>query len=84
MINLVYAGLYSLLLVSDHGNHSLLESTVATRNGSSVILQVSLPYRMLWNYTVLAYDCEEHPLSTNNELSTKYLYNIQQCTIKSI
>ena len=49
-------------------------STITVRNGSSVVLKVSLPYRRLWNYTVLAYDCEEHSLLETNELSNTFLY----------
>ena len=50
--------------------------TITVRNGSSVVLTVSLPYRRLWNYTVLAYDCEEHPLLETNEQSNTFLYEI--------
>ena len=49
-------------------------STIAVKNGSSVVLTASLPYGRLWNYTVLAYDCEEHPLLEINELSKSFLY----------
>ena len=49
-------------------------STNTVRNGSSVVLnyKVSLPYRRLWNYTVLAYDCKEHTLLETNELSNTF------------
>ena len=53
-------------------------TVAAVRNDTSVSLTVSLPYRRLWNYTVLAYDCEEHPLLETNELSNS-LNNIIAC-----
>ena len=33
--------------------------------------EVTLPYRRLWNYTLLAYGCKEHPITETTELSNQ-------------
>ena len=45
--------------------------TVIMKSGRSIVLELaqSLPYRRLWNYTILAYGCEEHPITDTTELS---------------
>ena len=80
-VNQVDAVSYSLSLNPLDGfeEESLLISTIAVKNGSSVVLTVSLPYRKLWTYTVLAHGCEEHPLLETNELSN-YMHNTNKCT----
>ena len=40
-------------------------------NMSLVIFRVSLPFRRLWNYTVLARGCTEHPLTNSTLLSNQ-------------
>ena len=47
---------------------------VDMRNISLVMFQVLLPFRRLWNYTVLAYGCDEHPLTNSTLLSNNYMY----------
>ena len=69
---------YSLLLRSIDGHHdgfnenaTLLVPTIAIRNERSILLEVmkKLSFRRLWNYTVLAYGCDEHPVTKTMELS---------------
>ena len=33
------------------------------------VYEVMLPFRRLWNFTLLAYGCEEHPVTETTELS---------------
>ena len=42
---------------------------VASKSEGSLVLEViSLSFRRLWNYTLFAHSCEEHPLSETMEL----------------
>ena len=38
-------------------------------NMTFVVFRVPLPFRRLWNYTVLAHGCDEHPLTNSTLLS---------------
>ena len=70
-MNLIDANSYSLSLNSldDKEEESFLKpAIVVTVTNGMVILKVSLPYRRLWNYTVLVYDCEDYPLMEEKEL----------------
>ena len=74
----VNAASYSLSLdpIDDHeDNDSLVMNTTAVKNGTSLMLKVSLPYRRLWNCTVLAHECEEHVVVNATELSKKLLHS---------
>ena len=73
---LVNTASYSLLLdpIDDHENSdSFLMPTTAVKGETSLLLKVSLPYRRLWNCTVLAHACEEHVVVNATELSKKLL-----------
>ena len=79
-IYIIDAASYSLSLnpLDDLEEESLLMPTYVVRNGISVMLKVSLPYRRLWNYIVLAHGCEEHPLLEINELSKDALTTLHK------
>ena len=51
----------------DDGTKHLLDM----RNMSLVMFLVPLPFRRLWNYTVLANGCTEHPLTNSTLLSNQ-------------
>ena len=67
----VNADSYSLSLdpIGNEDDDLLLIPTTAVTNDSSVILEVPLQFRKLWNCTVLAHDCEMHPVTAVLELS---------------
>ena len=52
----------------------MVPAAASESEGSVVLEVVSLPFRRLWNYTVFAQSCEEHPLTETMELGevTKY------------
>ena len=78
---IIDAASYSLSLnpLDDLEEESLLMSTYyVVRNGISIMLTASLPYRRIWNYTVLAQGCEEHPLLETNELSKDALTTLHK------
>ena len=67
---------YSLLLVSNDG---IDEATIVHRATIDEMIENSvklglqpLPFRRRWNYTVIAYDCNQHPLTNIAELSKRY------------
>lgn len=69
---LVDAASYSLSLdpIDEHEeNDSLLMPTTDDINESLVILELPLSFRRLWNCTVLAYVCEDQPVTAITELS---------------
>ena len=71
----VNAASYSLSLdpIDDHeDNDSLVMNTTAIQTDSLLMLKVSLPYRRLWNGTVLTHECEEHVVMNTTELSKKF------------
>ena len=53
--------------IETHSNLTMYES--------SMIIQVLLPYRRLWNCTILAYGCKEHPIIEAIQISN----DIQMC-----
>ena len=80
----VYAERYSLYLNSRNGQNSddgtHLVPTIVMRNASSIILQVSLLYRRLWTYTVLAHGCNEHMVMGDTHLSNLTMHINFLCT----
>ena len=56
----------------DTTHRGILAPAVILRDGGLVTLEIHLflPFRRLWNYTVLAYGCEEHPITETTQLST--------------
>ena len=71
--NGILADSYVLLLDSldgiNDGDGVNVVPDVVIRNQSSVIFEVTLPYRRLWRYTVLAHGCDQHPVTTTTNLS---------------
>ena len=61
-----------------------IEPTIFAVNESSMILQLPLPYRRLWNYTILAHGCKYHPITEMTTLSKeiKFLYGAS-CVLKT-
>ena len=64
---------YSVLLVSIDGlveETMIHELAIDEMSDSSLTLSIpDIPRRRLWNYTMLAYDCGQHPLLDTSELS---------------
>lgn len=69
----VLADSYAILLDSldgvDDDDGIKVTPNVTRSQNSNLVFQISLPYRRLWNYTVLAHGCEQHPVTSNTILS---------------
>ena len=62
----------NLLDDCDTTHKEVLAPVAVLRDGGSVTLETHLflSFRRLWNYTILAYGCEEHPIIETTQLST--------------
>ena len=75
MNNQVLADSYAILLDSldgVNGDDGIKITPKVTRNqmqNSILVFEVTLPYRRLWNYTVLAHGYEQYPVTSNTILS---------------
>ena len=75
MNNQVLADSYAILLDSldgVNGDDGIKITPKVTRNqmqNSILVFEVTLPYRRLWNYTVLPHGCEQQPVTSNTILS---------------
>ena len=68
----VYANSYAISLNSldkDYDKETSFEQTILAVNETSVVFQLTLPFRQLWNYTVLALGCKQHPVTEMTLLS---------------
>ena len=78
MDNQVVADLYAIILASLDGvndDDGIKVTPIVTRNqmqNSILVFQVALPYRRLWNYTVLAHGCDQHPVMSASSISNNY------------
>ena len=61
--------LFLRMLVVLQLNQYTVSFRVVIRNTSSIIFQLSLLYRRLWTYTVLAHGCDEHMVMDSTYLS---------------
>lgn len=67
--------IYLKSLDSNNGNDGIkLVLSVMMEHERFIVFQVSLPLRRLWNYTVQAYGCNEHPLMETTLLSNRIMY----------
>ena len=88
MNNQVLADSYAILLDSlddVNGDDGIKITPKVTRNhiqNSILVFEVTLPYRRLWNYTVLAHGCEQHPVTSNTIILSKnpYVCECIMCT----
>ena len=69
----VLADSYAILLdsldgVDDDDGLKVIPNMIRSQN-SIIGFQVTLPYRRLWNYTVLAHGCEQYPVISNTIFS---------------
>ena len=55
-------------LDGEHGGMKLIPN-IELKNKNSVVFQLSLLFRRLWIYTMLARGCEEHPVMKATNLS---------------
>ena len=64
---------YSVLLVPNDGINeetAIHRAMIDEMDRNSVDLNLQpLPLRRRWNYTVIAYNCNQHPLTSTAELS---------------
>ena len=71
--NQILANSYAISLTSFDGERkddgTKFVPSVEIENESSLLFQVSLPSRRLWNYTVLAHGCDKHPVMDTTFLS---------------
>ena len=58
-----------MLLTSLDGQRDETKHLSNVENMTLVVFQVPLPFRRLWNYTMLANGCDEHPLMNSTPLS---------------
>ena len=63
-----FLSLTPLDFVEENGS-SLLVPTDTTRNGNSVKIETSLPFRRRFNCIVLAHGCDQHPVTETTEIS---------------
>ena len=63
-----FLSLIPLDFVEENGS-SLLVLTDTTRNGNSVKIETSLPFRRRFNCIVLAHGCDQHPVTETTEIS---------------
>ena len=63
-----FLSLTPLDFVEENGS-SLLVPTDTTRNGNSVEIETSLPFRRRFNCIVLAHGCDQHPVTETTEIS---------------
>ena len=73
--NQILADSYVIYLNSLDGENNGMEfvPNIDSINESSIVLQFSLLYRTLWNYTVLAHDCHEQPVTEATVLSNRII-----------
>ena len=84
MNNQVLADSYAIILLDSldgvNGDDRIKVTPKVTRNqmqNSILVFQVTLPYKRLWNYTVLAHGCEQYPVMSNTILSkNSYFVNV--------
>ena len=77
------AGSYTILLNSldgvNDGNGAKVTTSNVTANRRLVTVEVVLSYRRLWRYCVLAYGCDQRPVTSTTILS-KYACMNNTCT----
>ena len=73
--NQILADSYVIYLNSLDGENNGMElvPNIDSINESSIVLQFSLLYRALWNYTVLAHGCHEQPVTEATVLSNRII-----------
>ena len=72
----MFAKSYSMSLTSLDGQcDDEIKHLTNVGNMTFIVFRVPLPFRRLWNYTVLAHGCDEHPLTNSTLLSNNNITN---------